>query len=330
MSTAVERTTTLSLDSPAFVPLSQQQSEEAPAPNVAVEDEEEPPPFDQLSGEWEWTPDAVGVWEERGLNPKYHATKDGSFYVWANKSVPLMNKAWREQEAESFLMGIQDMEDPNGQDGPGQWGPGAPPMSEDDIAAQEEIEAYLSSMSLGGQDGNVDQGGYLMPDGYGDGGGPDAGWGYGMMNMPYGMYMGHNGMVGAPGESGGRRDMMYGQYPPAHEQHYSGHHQPRGGGHHRSGGRGGGRGGHHHHGHGHHHGGDRGDGKAQVLSHELTDFVASLMLSAQESRTLALALRKSGMSSLSELQEKRWTLTSSLGIDIALASIVSAGLSRYA
>eukprot|EP00281_Chroomonas_sp_CCMP1168_P021755 CAMPEP_0206221702 /NCGR_PEP_ID=MMETSP0047_2-20121206/5559_1 /ASSEMBLY_ACC=CAM_ASM_000192 /TAXON_ID=195065 /ORGANISM="Chroomonas mesostigmatica_cf, Strain CCMP1168" /LENGTH=409 /DNA_ID=CAMNT_0053644461 /DNA_START=87 /DNA_END=1313 /DNA_ORIENTATION=+ len=51
------------------------------------------PPFDIASGQWEWTPDSVEKWEEKGLDRIYfHTEPDGSNWVFGSASQSAMAK----------------------------------------------------------------------------------------------------------------------------------------------------------------------------------------------------------------------------------------------
>lgn len=65
------------------------------------------------------------------------------------------------------------------------------------------------------------------------------------------------------------------------------------------------------------------------LSPELTTFLSGLPLNATQCRTLAGVLERSGLQSVRELANMRWSLTQSLGIDFGLASAIAQGLDQY-
>mmetsp|Transcript_31622 Transcript_31622/g.71127 ORF Transcript_31622/g.71127 Transcript_31622/m.71127 type:complete len:345 (-) Transcript_31622:135-1169(-) len=336
------------------------QSQEAESMLKPLEEEkEELPPFDPLSGAWEWTPDSMDVWTARGLDEKYHRSDGKNFYVLARKSIPLMNAAWSDQHADNILAGVEDID----QDTP--WQNPEPEFTEQDYLAQAEIEQYMASMNLSDgyseapyeQTQNVGwnvydaqydpmssqpyldelsypvmsfdlNNGYtefpvqeqwnlpvqampfaasgFYPDGLYAGSQP-----YCEIGMPVGIDENHYmpmPQTQSQVMSRAVRDVTYSKIGNTTENERlpvktspnklnasSLPYSPE----------------------------KSNAGKGQVLSDELTAFVSSLNLSAAESRGLALALRKQGVSSLQELKDMKWTLTSSLGIDIAVAAVVS-------
>jgi hypothetical protein len=65
------------------------------------------------------------------------------------------------------------------------------------------------------------------------------------------------------------------------------------------------------------------------LSPELTQFLSGLQLNPAQCRTLAGVLERSGVQSVNELREMRWTLTGTLGIDYGLACAIAQGLDQF-
>lgn len=54
-----------------------------------------------------------------------------------------------------------------------------------------------------------------------------------------------------------------------------------------------------------------------------------LQLNPAQCRTLAGVLERSGVQSVNELREMRWTLTGTLGIDYGLACAIAQGLDQF-